>query len=404
MTNQKSKEANVPNLRFPGFEGVWEVKRLGEIATFFSGGTPLTSKREYFNGNIPFIKSGEIKSERTEQFISELGLKNSSAKMVNEGDILYALYGATSGEVGISKLMGAINQAILCIRSTQNHYFIYSYLSHKKEVIIKQTGSGREGLNFESIKNIKLSIPILEEQQKIASFLSIVNDRIITQNKILIHYQSLIQKIRKDLLKKRLRFKRYDDTKFADWTDVKLNNIAERIYLKNSENNQNVLTISAQMGLISQLDFFNKSVSSKNIMSYYSLKQDDFAYNKSYSSGYPMGAIKRLKRYECGVVSTLYICFRFKEGTNVDFMEHYFESGIQNPELEKVTQEGARNHGLLNIGIADFFNITINLPEVIEQEKIAKTLNVINEKIETEKKILKQLEKQKQYLLSNLFV
>lgn len=104
------------------------MKKLGEIATFYSGGTPLTSKREYFNGNIPFIRSGEINCGKTEQFISELGLKNSSAKIVEVGDILYALYGATSGEIGLSKIRGAINQAVLCIKSDQNHYFIYSYL------------------------------------------------------------------------------------------------------------------------------------------------------------------------------------------------------------------------------------------------------------------------------------
>jgi type I restriction enzyme, S subunit len=95
----------------------WEKKKLGEVGTFFSGGTPLTSKRHYFDGNIPFIRSGEINSSSTEQFISEEGLKNSSAKMVEVGDLLYALYGATSGEVGISQINGAINQAILCIRT-----------------------------------------------------------------------------------------------------------------------------------------------------------------------------------------------------------------------------------------------------------------------------------------------
>jgi type I restriction enzyme S subunit len=95
----------------------WEVKKMEEIGEFYSGGTPLTSRREYFDGDIPFIRSGEINSDKTEQFISQLGLKNSSAKMVAKGDILFALYGATSGEVGISKLNGAINQAVLCIKS-----------------------------------------------------------------------------------------------------------------------------------------------------------------------------------------------------------------------------------------------------------------------------------------------
>src|SRR5690606_10151495 len=184
MKKENTSIKKVPNLRFPEFIDEWETKKLGEIATFYSGGTPLTSKREYFNGNIPFIRSGEINSQQTEQFISELGLKNSSAKMVEIGDILYALYGATSGEVGISKIKGAINQAVLCIKSTENHYFLYSYLSHRKEIITSTYLQGGQGnLSSEIVKQIVLSFPIIKEQNKISSFLSLIDTRIHTQSK-----------------------------------------------------------------------------------------------------------------------------------------------------------------------------------------------------------------------------
>lgn len=157
----------------------WEEKRLGEIAMFFSGGTPLTSKKEFFNGEIPFIRSGEIHSESTEQFITELGLKNSSAKMVKEGDILYALYGATSGEVGISKINGAINQAILCIRSINNHFYISSFLSYQKENITKTYLQGGQGnLSAEIIKSLLIPLSSLPEQTKIANFLSTIDTKI----------------------------------------------------------------------------------------------------------------------------------------------------------------------------------------------------------------------------------
>jgi type I restriction enzyme S subunit len=150
----------------------WEQKKLWEIATFYSGGTPLTSKRQYFDGDIPFIRSGEINSDKTEQFISQMGLKNSSAKMVERGDILFALYGATSGEVGISKINGAINQAILCIKTHQSNYFIYSYLLYRKESIITMYLQGGQGnLSAEIVKQINIPIPTLSEQKKIASFL-----------------------------------------------------------------------------------------------------------------------------------------------------------------------------------------------------------------------------------------
>ena len=107
--------SKTPKLRFKEFSGDWEVKKLGDECRFFSGGTPLTTNRSYYDGNIPFIRSAEISGDTTELTISESGLNNSSAKMVQKGDLLYALYGATSGEVSISKIDGAINQAILCI-------------------------------------------------------------------------------------------------------------------------------------------------------------------------------------------------------------------------------------------------------------------------------------------------
>jgi len=157
----------------------WKKNKLGKIGTFFSGGTPLTTKREFFDGEIPFIRSGEINSEKTEQFLSELGLKNSSSKMIEVGDLIYALYGATSGEVAISRIKGAINQAILCIRTNEDNRFLYYYLLLNKEIIIKTYLQGGQGnLSADIIKSIEVPLPSLPEQQKIASFLSALDEKI----------------------------------------------------------------------------------------------------------------------------------------------------------------------------------------------------------------------------------
>lgn len=177
----------------------WEEKKLGEISSMFSGGTPLTTKREYFDGKIPFIRSGEINSEETGQHISDLGLKNSSAKIVKKGDILYALYGATSGEVGLSKINGAINQAVLCIRSEHNHYFLSSYLRYNKDNIIKTFLQGGQGnLSAEIIKNIQILLPSKSEQILISEFLYILDKKI---NQIQIHIEK-IEQWKKGLLQK----------------------------------------------------------------------------------------------------------------------------------------------------------------------------------------------------------
>lgn len=179
-----------------------------------------------------------------------------------------------------------------------------------------------------------------------------------------------------------------------DWKKYRLGNLFERITRKNTNlESSNVLTISAQYGLINQEEFFNKSVASKNLTNYYLLEKGDFAYNKSYSSGYPMGATKVLEKYEDGIVSTLYICFRNKSNlVNNEYFKYYFESKQYYDELSKIAQEGARNHGLLNVSSDDFFNIEILLPSVKEQEKIVrilsnmeKILNNIDEKIKNTK-------------------
>jgi type I restriction enzyme S subunit len=160
----------------------WENIRLGNIATFFSGGTPITTNKDYYEGEIPFIKSGEINSDVTEQFISEAGLKNSSSKMVEIGDLLYALYGATSGEAGISKIKGAINQAVLCIRSkSYDKHFLLNFLQLTKTAIVgKYLQGGQGNLSANIVKGLIIPTPCEIEQKKIADFLKAIDNKIIS--------------------------------------------------------------------------------------------------------------------------------------------------------------------------------------------------------------------------------
>lgn len=172
----------VPKIRFYGFTDDWEQRKLGDITESYSGGTPTAGKKEYYDGNIPFIRSGEISSDKTELFISEEGLNRSSAKMVKIGDILYALYGATSGEVSISKLKGAINQAILAIQPHQNYdsQFLMQWLRKSKENIIGTYLQGGQGnLSGNIVKELIIDIPTYEEQKEIGAYLKKL-DHLIT--------------------------------------------------------------------------------------------------------------------------------------------------------------------------------------------------------------------------------
>jgi type I restriction enzyme S subunit len=173
-----------PRLRFPEFQASeeWEPRTLGSVCRSFSGGTPSTSQPEYYGGDIPFIRSGEIGRDRTELFLTQAGLSNSAAKIVVKGDVLVALYGANSGDVALAKIDGAINQAILCLKSKESNGFIYQFLSFKKDWVVATYLQGGQGnLSGEIVKSISVCFPAPEEQQRIADCLTSLDDLIAAQ-------------------------------------------------------------------------------------------------------------------------------------------------------------------------------------------------------------------------------
>lgn len=380
------KQKNIPKLRFPEFKGEWETKEIGEILTIGNG-------RDYKHlkyGNIPVFGTGGL--------------------MTKVDDYLY------DGETVCIGRKGTIDKPIYFngkIWTVDTLFYTYDYKLSSVKFIYNifqrinwknyNEASGVPSLSKSTIEKIEITIPTLPEQTRIASFFTVLDKKIAE----LKQKKNLLEQYKKGVMQKifsqEIRFKDDEGKEFPEWEVKKLGQLAERMSRKNNENNTNVLTISAQQGLVSQLEFFNKSVSAKDVSGYYLLKKGGFAYNKSYSNGYPMGAIKCLKYYEKGVVSTLYICFTFFESVDISFMEQYFESGIHNKEIESVAQEGARNHGLLNIGLSDFFNTEILIPCLKEQTKIANFLSSLDEKI---KQCSTQIEKTVQWkkgLLQQMF-
>ena len=191
----------------------------------------------------------------------------------------------------------------------------------------------------------------------------------------------------------------------GEWEEKKLSDFMTRLTRKNSNNESSrTLTISSVDGLIDQGEFFKKQIASKDTSGYYLLKKGDFAYNKSYSVGYDYGSIKRLDRYEDGVVSTLYICMSLTSDTNSDYLTHYFDSMKWNKSVSEISAEGARNHGLLNIPTEAFFQTKHYLaPTLAEQQKIADFLSNVDSIITAETKILNTLKKKKKALMQKLF-
>ena len=384
----------VPPLRFPGFTDEWKKKSMQDIAPLQRGFDLPTQNVE--NGNIPVVYSNGI-------------LRNHSEGKCHGPGLVTGRSGTIGKFTFIDKGEYWPHNTSLWVTDFKDNYpkFIY-YLYSTIKIEQYATGSGVPTLNRNDVHRHRTFIPSVTEQKRISEFLSLLDERIATQNKIIEDLKKLKSAIIDKVFclpSEKQPNKRLDGFN-GNWEIVKLSEICERITDRNSDVKCNlVLTIAAKYGLVSQLDFFNKSVASENLSSYYVLKKGDFAYNKSYSGEYVWGAIKKLKYYEEGVLSPLYICFRpNQEIINLDFLAFYFESKKWHRGISEIAGEGARNHGLLNISVIDFFNTIHRIPSLLEQSHIASLLQSYQNKIYNEEKLLLHYQTQRKYLLSSMFI
>ena len=382
----------VPRLRFREFNTEWREMTLAQIFSTFKSGKGITSNTISPSGQYP-VYGGN-------------GLRGYTDTYTHSGEyFLIGRQGALCGN--ITKISGKAyisEHAIACQANIDNHTNFHAEKLSKLNLDRITESSAQPGLSVDKLKKMVISVPERNEQIKIADFLSSVDEKITLLNKqydLLCQYKKgIMQKI----FSQKLRFKDDNGKPFHKWSTLQLKDVAIRVTRKNKENNNTILTISGRDGLVDQMTYFNKQIASKNVTGYYLIRKGEFAYNKSYSQGYPMGAIKMLSSYEKGVVSTLYICFKLNDEQSCDFYQHYFESGLQNRAIEKVAQEGARNHGLLNIGVNDFFDIELQVPGLAEQNKIAHFLSAIEDKIAIKRAELNMLKNWKQGLLQQMFV
>lgn len=221
-----------PKIRFKGFEGEWKTSTIGDFTTSFSGGTPTAGASEFYGGNIPFIRSGEIHESKTELFLTEAGLNNSSAKVIEKGTLLYALYGATSGEVGISKIKGAINQAILAIypNKTVDKRFLANYLqSHKQNIVGELLQGGQGNLSGALVKSISVTYPNKREQQAISDYVDSLDSQISASTSRLASLKQMKAASLQAMFPQegetvpKIRFKGFE----REWKKVKLGDIAK---------------------------------------------------------------------------------------------------------------------------------------------------------------------------------
>ena len=401
-------------MRFPEFSGEWEKCSIQDYGEVVTGNTPPTSHTEYYkNGSCLWASPADLGINKniteTKTKLSFSGFKKT--RIIPKGSVLVTCIGSTIGKMGMATETMSTNQQInsIVVNGKSNSNFVYYAICRAFPRYLSEVGVQAVPIlsksNFEELPNYTTC---RKEQDKIGYFFNLLDERIATQNKIIEDLKLLKDAISDAMFctpkqsAPRKRIKGF----YSDWQKVHLKDICSRVSQKNTNGRCDlVLTIAAKYGLVSQLDFFNKSVASENLEGYYLLQKGDFAYNKSYSSEYTCGAVKRLERYEEGVLSPLYICFRPDPSkVNSDYLSYYFESTKWYREIMDISVEGARNHGLLNISVVDYFNTIHRIPNMDEQKCIANVIKAIMHKISSEQTILDCYVKQRIFLLRQMFI
>lgn len=385
----------------------WTKKKLADVAKV-SGGkripkghslTDVPNSHPYIS--VTSMRAGKINMDDL-GFVPDDIVDSINRYRVRQGDIIVSV----AGTLGlISKIPPDLDGANLTENADRiseikvDGEYLFQLLSSsifQNYVIGQATLNAQPKLSLDNLRSFSFDCPPdIEEQKKIAKILSTWDEAIEAVEELIEKKKLLLKRAYQELIRGHLFVGKVKD--------VQLSELFERVRDKNAENNNNVLTISAQIGLVNQQDYFKKDVSGKSLLGYYLIKKGDFAYNRSYSNGYPLGAIKRLDNYERGVVSTLYLCFRPRSNDIIsDFYLHFFEAGGLNQKISQIAQEGARNHGLLNISVSDFFSVVIPQPSIEEQKTIANKLNSANVEIGLLSKKLTLLQKQKKGLMQRL--
>jgi type I restriction enzyme, S subunit len=419
----------------------WKVEKLSSLFPKIRNGFVGTATPFYVDNGVKYLQGNNIKKGRIISdgliYVSEEFHAKQKKSKLSLGDIIMV----QSGHVGECAVINEEYEDSNChalivmtpTKKVDSYYYSYLFNSNYGEKLFYKikTGNTVEHILASDMNKLKVPVPDFSEQQKIAEILLTwdkaieLKEKLIEQKKkqkkglIQLLYTGIIRahevgKRNREEIKKRIQFvfngrvpDGYKATKLGiiptEWRVIHLKDKFERLTRKNNSNNTNVLTISAQQGLISQEEFFNKSVASENLSNYYLLQKGDFAYNKSYSKGFPYGAIKVLEQYESGVVSPLYICFSpNKTNKCPEFYKYYFEFGFLNREIHAIAQEGARNHGLLNISVNDFFNTYIVDMDENEMKQITEIVLTATKEIKLLEQELESLKQQKKGLMQLL--
>ena len=362
-------------MRFPEFSGEWEKHTIGELCEEFKSGKNIKAENIQAGGVYPVFGGN--------------GLRGYADRYNHEGDyVLIGRQGALCGNVRFVTGKTYITEHAIAAKATNNNYTHFlEYLFVRLNLGQFSDQSAQPGLAVNKLLKIETFAPSKEEQYKIASLLKFLDERIATQNKVI----EDLKKLKSAIAERVYNCRTYQLYRIGD--------VIEQVSKRNNSMSiDKVLSVSNKLGFINQSEQFeDRIVASEDTSNYKIVYKDDFAYNPARIN---VGSIARLKHFNKGIVSPMYICFRVKQGIALDYLEYFFTTNYFFYEMQK-RLEGSVRQCLSFEGLC---NIPIYIPNLDEQQKIGRKVSVIMEKIDNENRYLDSLKMQKQYLLRQMFI
>lgn len=382
----------------------WELVKLGAVTKSYAGGTPKRNNIEYYNGIIPWVKSGEVAQRNiliTEEHVSELALKDSATRLITPDSVLVALYGATAGKVGVLRVEACSNQAVLAINSTGDNLtneFIYHYLSLTTPKLLSLTqGSGQPNLSKGIIDSTSIPLPPLSEQQKIAKILTTVDDKIEVIAERIVQTQELKKGLMQQLLTKGIGHTELKESPLGEipesWDAKKLVDIC---YFFNGKGHEQAIDGNGKYVLVN-----SKFISSDGTVRKYTnnaltpLNQDDIT---MVMSDVPNG--KAIAK--CFIVDqddTYTLNQRIGGIRVIDSDMKFMYYVIDRNKYYLSFDDGL---GQTNLRKDQVLNCPIPFPPFAEQQKIAEILSTVDDKIDSLKEKKDEFQVLKKGLMQQL--
>lgn len=413
-----------PKLRFPEFTGEWEEKKFEEIFDVYSTNSYSRNCLNNTKGTIKNIHYGDIHMN----FPTILDAKRINIPYINndvnlgkiskecyckEGDIIIADASEDYADIGKTiEVKNVENQKIIAglhtilardnKEITVNGYRGYMFLSNnvRKQIKILAVGAKVLGISKSNINKIFINIPSLQEQEKIATFFSVLDKKIEKQQEKV----ELLKQYKKGMMQKifnrEIRFKDENGEDYLEWKDIQLGKILDEKIEKSTQNNQYEIISSTTNGLFFQKDYFNREIASNDNTGYKILRKHQIVLSPQ---NLWMGNINFNDKFDIGIVSPSYKLFEINSKFDSQYIGYILKTTRAFYEYIQASEQGA-SVVRRNLNIDLFQQIVFNIPCKEEQQKIANFLSTLDKKIEKEQEKLNKLNELKKGLLQQMFV